>query len=484
MHADSELLSLAPPFKIPEMTGSPTLLDAKFTVAGIPSFLAKDHPLLFIHLSDIHFQWAKHGLKYELDDDLRNEILRDAKLKQADLGTPSAIIVTGDVAFSASPDEYKMASDWLLKDMFEATGCPGENICCIPGNHDVDWNVVRKSKSIRDCHALLRKEQLHLLDGAIQEYLNDSFVFYRALENYNKFAVQFGCDLSVASPYWSRDFFLQDGSILRVRGANSALISDEHDDLRNGNILVLGSHQCTMKNEDGVEHMFLCHHPPQWLMDTDQVERLIPRARIQMFGHKHEQKLTEIDKRLRVSAGAVHPERKERDWDPRYNWLAITVAGEADHRTLEVTVYPRVWSKTELKFVADFGRCNGKESCHYSLPIDSWTKPTPSGLTSPTVPVTVDSGKPPSAQDKPAERSAMDPARTLAHRFLSLSFVRRMEVAQALSLLRDEDEGLSEIERSKRIFVRAKENHQLAQLWNEVERRHGDARYSSNPFEK
>lgn len=82
-----------------------------------------------------------------------------------------------------------------------------------------------------------------------------------------------------------------------------------------------------------------------------------------------------------------------------------------------------------------------------------------------------------------SRKPPMDPARTLAHRFLSLSFVDRMEVAQTLKLLRDEDEGLTEGERSRQLFVRAKETRQLAQLWDEVERHHGDHKYVVNPFE-
>ena len=443
-------------------------------------------PLLFLHLSDIHFRWPKNGTKYELDIDLRNELQRDAKRKANELGVPSAILITGDVAFSGSTDEYKIASDWLLKDMCAATGCPGENICCIPGNHDIDWNAIRKSKPIRDCHKVLRSEELHLLDGAIQEYLNDSFVFYRALENYNKFAMQFGCDLSVDEPYWSREFRQNDGSVLLVRGANSTLISDEEDDVRTGKLLVLGSHQCMMKNEDGVEHVFLCHHPPQWLIDSDEVQRLIQRARVQLFGHKHEQKLNEIDRRLRVAAGAVHPDRRERGWKPRYNWMTLAVAGQADQRTLEVTVHPRVWGADDLKFVADYETCGGRESRSYSLPIDSWTPPATAATTVAAVaanPVSPSPADLPAAPSGTVQRSAMDPARTLAHRFLSLPFVGRMEVAQALKLLQNEDESLPETERSKRIFVRAKENRLLAQLWNEVEKRHGDGMHPTNPFE-
>ncbi|HZZ42459.1 MAG TPA: metallophosphoesterase [Tepidisphaeraceae bacterium] len=456
------------------------------TASRIDETLNATKDVIFLHLSDIHFRWPKHGRKYELDEDLRNELQRDARTQTDKLGTPTAILVTGDIAFSASDDEYKMATDWLLGDMYQATKCPGENICCIPGNHDIDWNAIRKSKSIRDCHEKLRAEQLHLLDGTIQEYLSDPFVFYRALESYNKFALQFGSDLSVEDPYWSRDFSLNDTSVLRIRGANSTLISDEYDDNRTGKLVVLGSHQCTMKNDDGVEHMFLSHHPPQWLIDQDQVDRLIHRARIQMFGHKHEQKLNEIDHRLRVAAGAVHPERKERDWKPRYNWMSIRVEGEGDHRTLEVTVHPRVWSLDQQCFVPDYEVCLGKEHRSFSLPIDSWTRPAPTADPSATSPaVSLPSG-PAASPDKRdvVQRPFMDPARTLAHRFLSLPYVRRMEVAQSLKLLRDEDEGIQEAERSKRIFTRAKESRQLAQLWNEVERQHGDGKYSTNPFEK
>ena len=238
-----------------------------------------------------------------------------------------------------------------------------------------------------------------------------------------------------------------------------------------------------MKNEDAVEYMFLCQHPPQWLIDQDEVEKKIVRARVQLFGHKHQQRLNQIDGHLRVAAGAVQPDRQERDWTPRYNWLRLAVAGEADARVLVIDVFPRVYSAESQQFEADYQTCQGKESRQFTLPIASWSRPAPVDVAMPPPP-RVESGRPPVNDETTSRPAPMDPARTLAYRFLTLPFVRRMAVAQALQLLRDEDESVTDVERSRRIFSRAQEGRQLGPLWDEVERLHGDGKYPINPFSK
>ena len=75
----------------------------------------------------------------------------------------------------------------------------------------------------------------------------------------------------------------------------------------------------------------------------------------------------------------------------------------------------------------------------------------------------------------------MNPARRLTYRFLSLPYRKRLEIAQGLGLLREEDKGLRDSELFKRFFARAKEKEILEQLWDEVERRHGE-KLEKNPF--
>ena len=57
--------------------------------------------LVFLHLSDIHFlRWS--GSRYDLDADLRNELLLDAVDMVKQLGLPDGILICGDIAFSGT----------------------------------------------------------------------------------------------------------------------------------------------------------------------------------------------------------------------------------------------------------------------------------------------------------------------------------------------------------------------------------------------
>ena len=94
--------------------------------------------------------------------------------------------------------------------------------------------------------------------------------------------------------------------------------------------------------------MSLAHHPPSWLRDGDHVEELLSnRARLQLWGHRHSQRARYMDGNVHIYAGAVHPQRNELDWEPRYNIIRIEIEdGEAQ---ATVTLDGRVWNSTGWK---------------------------------------------------------------------------------------------------------------------------------------
>jgi len=296
----------------------------------------------------------------------------------------------------------------------------------------------------------------------------------------------FHCDINPAQPYWEYDIELNDGSKLRLRGLNSTLVSNEYDD-NVGNKLILGSFQSNPKRQKGVEYITLCHHPPQWLRDQDSVEGFLrAKARIQLFGHKHNQNIIQIDKSVHITAGATHPNRRELEWLPRYNYLAISVKCNANERKLCIKVFPRVWSKEEKCFQADYDS-HGAASRSFSLPIDSWEPSvqykTPSANTDPAeVEIISDPEEPEMMIIDNQGTKTMNPARRLTYRFLSLPYDTRLEVARELRLIEDDDEGLQGIDLFKRFFKRAKEKQILGELWDAVEKRFKDGQSTENPF--
>jgi predicted phosphodiesterase len=272
-------------------------------------------PLVFLHLSDIHFS-RRSSTNYDPDLDLRRELVADAVRMKTNVKVCSGILVSGDVAFSGKTDEYNKARDWL-REICRQLDCSEEAVWVIPGNHDVDREVIRKSGIIQDKHQKLRtgdaaKGELEYEMLRLHEDAEAFEALHRPLAGFIKFAGGYDCKPKPGLLYWEDDLPLSDDSTLRIRGCNSAVASrgDPPDD-ENANRLVVGRQQMLPLNVDGVTYLLMCHHPLDWLHDRDALkDNLKARTKVALFGHKHVQRVERVDNTLMVMAGAVPPGQK------------------------------------------------------------------------------------------------------------------------------------------------------------------------------
>ena len=424
--------------------------------------------LILLHLSDIHFKCLLPH--FDVDLELRNELETSASTLAKKLGHVDGILVTGDVAFGGKEEEYKIAAEWLSR-LSLLVGCEKENVWLVPGNHDVDWQVIEKSKMIKAAHTELGTTDIKKIDKALLEYLSDSDaqeLMFRPINNFNTFAFKFGQNpMNHEKLYWEDELVLNDGSVVILRGLNSTIISDETDKLRQK--VILSVYQTIFRDDPGRTYVTLCHHPPQWLRDEDATEDcLTAHVPIQLFGHKHRQRIRRIDNTLRLSAGAVHPSRPDVDWEPTYNYIALKAETRGNQRLLNVEVWTQVWNKGSRKFEPRHDNTDGKEYHHYELPLKPWQAPTAS---------LSHRGSSPDVSQKPAHESvsiatkridsAMDPKRKLIYRLFSLPYHQIIEIAVTLNLLTDDD-NVQQFELYKRIFDRAEASKQLDKLWDIV----------------
>lgn len=439
--------------------------------------------LVLVHLSDIHFTGSSGTSVYDLDSEVRNEILRDAATVTKELGGATGVLVTGDIAFSGQRAEYERAASWLLE-FCRAIGCPDESVWVVPGNHDVDRKVAN-SKVTKTLHESVRAKQGTALDKELREILTDvnsATALLAPLAEYNTFAARFQCSISAAKPYWERDLSLPCGTIVRLRGLCSALVSNQHDAKNN---IVLGQAQVNVHRVDGVEYLTLCHHPPDWLLDQDTVvSHLESKVRMQLFGHKHAQRVQAINKVLRVTAGAMHPERDESGWEPMYNVIEIS---RLDDRQLGVRLFQRRWHKVDHHFLADQDRNTNQP--HHNYVWQDCPRPARRELPAVEAPMVTaaDAAVSAAAATKMTAKDSdvMPPPnheRRLTFRFLTLPFRHQIAIADSLNVLTDEDRALSDEALFRLLFIRAAENGLLAQLWDETEKRHADPT-PFNPFE-
>jgi hypothetical protein len=410
--------------------------------------------LTFIHLSDIHFVRDFSGQSaFDIDKFVRNELVLDARRVVLPLGQISGILVSGDIAFAGKAGDYETALSWL-SELSDSVNCSPGLVWSVPGNHDVDRSVLKEHTTIQATQQQIRTHEN--LDSILKQHLQsgDAALLFSPLRAYNEtFASRLGCVTSPHQPWWQDDLELNDGSILRLRGLNSAILSGPTDD-RDTSKLCLGSVQTEYMREDKVTYLTLCHHPPDWLVDGDNVRKALRAySKIQLLGHKHSHDIEETNGTLWLYSGAVHPVRDEKDWNPTYYIISVSVEGSGNSRNLKVDVCRRVWSQDQRAFVRPAGQ--EADSMPYSLPLQAWTQRSAAEQTN---------------APSPSRGTTMTVNRKkLLYAFVGLPYHVRMSIMRKLGLIDETNEKLPDSELFASCFDRAVRKGLLEQIWEAVE---------------
>lgn len=310
--------------------------------------------LIFVHLSDIHFRKDRSGDSHDEDADLRNELQLDLRKVRSRMSKIDGVLISGDIAFGGKPEEYQIADRWI-KSICEDIDCDPQHVLVAPGNHDIDRDLLSDGSPAATLQKEVRENSnVAQADLVLNKILRDetqAAQLFAPMAAYNEFAQGYGCKVSGEAPYWERDFKLSDGSSMRLRGITTTLLSGPNDHEQTGR-MHYGPGQLTLMRTAGIRYAIMGHHPPQWACDGDKARRNFEnRSFLQMFGHVHDQWLIPHQNHLTIIAGAVHPERTELNWQPRYALVAITAL---DGNQLKLRIFPRKWSTEELKFIGDY----------------------------------------------------------------------------------------------------------------------------------
>jgi len=400
-----------------------------------------------------------------------------------ELGPVEAILIGGDIAFKGAAEEYAVALTWI-KELAAVAGCPMERVYVVPGNHDVDRNLSARSVPTRNAQAAIARAPAEHRERELRTQISDGDTgraLLAPITAYNEFAKLLNCQVFLPERlYWKQDLELGQGVLLRIHGLTSVILSgaEGRNDTRDS--LYLSPLQTVLDPVDDVVNLVLCHHPPDWFMDQDDADDAIcGRATIQMFGHKHRQRVRFDHQYARFSAGAVNPDRYEAGWMPGYNLVEVNVTGAGPDRCISIAAHLRQWQSNPDMFRA-VQPTEGETVFRHTISFPGHVQMPPPAATAPTV-VSI------SGTDDVVEGSATARAlggyetdtdgeaamgsastRNLVFRFWNLKASDRRAIVQKLDLVAEAESTLPEPERYGRALIRASERGILDELAREI----------------
>lgn len=425
-----------------------------------------------LHLSDIHFN-APQCLKPDSDRDrpYRTRLENHLATRVAGMGPIDAIMVGGDVAYKGDPREYEVARQWLL-DLAKRTGCDSASIWVVPGNHDVNRRSCEEAPTM-NAHAMVfgasEDNRLWMLEKQLGHDDTGQALFHGHVA-YNDFAKHMNCQVYPGRLHWKQERPLGGGVTLRIHGLTSTLLSgrDGNDDARGS--LYLSPLQTTLDPVPDVVNLTICHHPPDWLLDGDDVDDMLnARAMFQVFGHKHRQRINQSKANVRWGAGAVNPSQSERQFEPGYNIIEIEVAGEDAQRRIDVRSHLYKFQAMPEGFHPIKAE-DGSDVFTHSIPFPAVAVAEPAAPpTGMIIEAVVTEGitiaSEAAAAGTDAEASMGDRrTRHLVDRFWDLDSSDRREIARELGLIDQDEIKLPEPQRYGIALIRASERDLLDRL--------------------
>lgn len=421
--------------------------------------------LVFLHLSDIHFTERPRSSPHEIDEQIRIELRHDAVEQCNRLGGASALLISGDIADKGQTSEYAKAADWLTE-LCAALDIGSENVWVIPGNHDVDrsahgalHDALRTELEGIDLGRLDEKLAELLLDKTSSELVNAPF------KPYFEFARRYKSLPLEDAFFWENEIRLDDSLAVRLRGMNSAVVSDGTDEEKKPR-LVLGASQTQIQRRPGVIHLAMCHHPPDWVRDESAIGTVHANAALFLTGHNHHSEVLQKQNCLWVAAGALHPPRKEEEWKPHYNVITFDlISSDTQPEALpkvEICIYPRTFIDARFTsaisprqrdcrvFDIDEVAAQALDNGPIGAPAESYENQPP---------------------DSEVTRLA-DRRLRLRHRYNELLDGARREIAKQFGFSLAEIQEAGPVALGDFLIERAAASGQLAELWSAVEKGH------------
>jgi hypothetical protein len=322
---------------------------------GVERQMVPAHTLRWLHLSDFHVGKDDYG-----QVKLFGHILKNIREKvQAGTG-PDVVFITGDIAHSGNPVEYKLFTDEFFRPLLATVGY-SDRVFIIPGNHDLD-----RKKAVVAARYDAPDVAPHLFDTTANGAEHRKSLLPRFDAYVNAAMSKLVPPVSSHWLYTSEGVYTHTLTIrdltIGILGLNTAWLAkggeEDRYKMSPGKLLV----------EAGLEKLANCdltivlgHHPIDWFRndEVDSFRSLFGDAHV-MYLHGH---LHRADGRhaedggkpfLPIQAGASFQVRADERWVSQMLWC------ELDYFRRTVKVEPLTWSKDWVIATDEFPPPNQK----------------------------------------------------------------------------------------------------------------------------
>lgn len=458
----------------------------------------------FIHLSDIHFGQERHDGSVVYHDDVRKKVIQDCKTEMPQaIGSAKVdgVLITGDIAFSAGEDEYKRAQ-LFIEEICDAGGCGLSDVFLVPGNHDAhrktNWSLgghlinmaLRNMDNIDDV-----EKELDRFEEAPAGYHPLTLKF----EGYNKFARNFDCHFieSPVIPREYRDLPFDGFGFLRILGINSAIVSDENDDLGK---LYLSQKQYVVPEKSGMEYLVMMHHPTTWFRNKSKIEnKFNNRVKLLLTGHEHSLAVKKVGhgaggQQILIESGACNPPSAG-EYNYSYTWMEISafVDDGTGKPNLKVKVHGRAWAPARDRFIEDTQRLdNDKGVVEYSVPAPHFSTPVEKAAasTEKAEPIKDKAGSleevvSPTVAEEVQGQGSIDEELMRRIRVIfwnEITWQQRIEILVSLKLIEQSTETKMPYDLEYWALTQAEQNGLLGQLWDAIMAYLPEEKRSPNPY--
>lgn len=315
----------------------------------------------WLHLSDMHINARETFDQSHIHEQFLNDLEIQIEKNKIKL---DFIFFTGDIAYSASPEDYDMAINFF-NNLCSRIDFDKKNLFIVPGNHDV--NRFQVIKMLDDKRKTLETRE------EIREIIESKNLFNRYLlrfDNYSKFISElYDIDFKMNSENY---FFSKTRTInenqLGIIGLNSSWAS--YGGRNDCNNIYVSERQINdainnVRNTD--LKIALMHHPPSWLFEEDRTDiesLLYQNCQIILHGHLHKPDFQIASSfqgdLITIPAGAIYTGRRVSN---SYNYVSV----DLDSREIKIT--PRRYFDGARKFLTDIESLGSDDTNSYVMNI-------------------------------------------------------------------------------------------------------------------